>query len=462
MANVEKYDDVIIGSGIAGKVAAWTRDAHRKTAIVERGLLGGACPNVACLPSKNLIWSAKVISLARRGMEFGLKTDSLSVDMAAVQRRKRAMVRELRKAHEEHTEASGTELIYGIARFVAFRTVEIELRDGGTRSIQGDRVFLDLGSRAAIPEVPCLAEATPMTHVEALELDRLPTHLIVLGGGYVGLELSQAFRRFGSEVTVIEEGSQLASREDPDVGAALKDLFVDERIEVLLNSKVRRVEGHSGTHVQVYVNDTREDRGVEGTDLLVAAGRKANTDGIDLDKTGVQLDERGYIKTNERLETTAENIWAMGDCAGSPQFTHVGYDDFSIVHANLNGGNRTASNRLISFCMFTDPELARVGKNEAEARSDGIEYRLAKMPMAEVRRTKTVSEPRGLMKVLVAKNSDEILGFTAFGFEASEQMAAMQTAILGHLPYTVLRDAILTHPTMSEGLNQLLANVPAR
>jgi pyruvate/2-oxoglutarate dehydrogenase complex dihydrolipoamide dehydrogenase (E3) component len=214
MANVEKYDDLIIGSGIAGKFTAWTRDNRRRMAIVERGLLGGACPNVACLPSKNMIWSAKVISLARRGIEFGLKTDSLSVDMAAVQRRKRAMVRELRKAHEDHTEASGAELIYGVARFVAPRTVEIELRDGGTRTIQGDRVFLDLGSRAAIPQVPGLPEATPMTHVEALELDRLPRHLIVLGGGYVGLELSQTFRRFGSNVTVIEDGPQLASRED--------------------------------------------------------------------------------------------------------------------------------------------------------------------------------------------------------------------------------------------------------
>ncbi|HLK80687.1 MAG TPA: FAD-dependent oxidoreductase [Xanthobacteraceae bacterium] len=462
MANIEKYDDLIIGSGIAGKVAAWTRDARRKTAIVERGLLGGACPNVACLPSKNLIWSARVIALARRGMEFGLKTDSLSVDMAAVQRRKRTMVEEMRRIHLDHTRASGADLIMGVARFVAPRTVDIELRDGGTRTICGNRVFLDLGSRAAIPEVPGLAEARPMTHVEALDLDRLPRHLIVLGGGYVGLELSQVFRRFGSEVTVIEEGPQLASREDPDISAALKELFVDDGIEVLLNTRARRLEGHSGDRVRVYVKDARGDRAVEGTDLLIAAGRRANTDGIGLERTGVQLDTRGYIKVNERLETTAESVWAMGDCAGSPQFTHVGYDDFSIVHANLNGGDRTTSNRLIPFCMFTDPELARVGKNEVEARRDGILYRLAKMPMAEVLRTKTVSEPRGLMKVLVAKNSDEILGFTAFGFEASEQMAAMQTAMLGHLPYTVLRDAILTHPTMSEGLNQLLANVPAR
>jgi pyruvate/2-oxoglutarate dehydrogenase complex dihydrolipoamide dehydrogenase (E3) component len=462
MANTEKYDDLIIGSGIAGKFAAWTRDSRRRTAIVERGLLGGACPNVACLPSKNMIWSAKVISLARRGMEFGLNTESLSVDMAAVQRRKRAMVRELRKIHEQHTEASGAELIYGIARFVAPRTVEIELRDGGTRTIHGERVFLDLGSHAAIPEVPGLAEAAPMTHVEALELDRLPRHLIVLGGGYVGLELAQAFRRFGANVTVIEHGPQLASREDPDVAAALKDLFLDEGIDVLLDAKTLRIEGHSSNGVRVYVNDARGDRAIEGSDILVATGRKANTNGIGLDQTGVQLDERGYIKANERLETTAENIWAMGDCAGSPQFTHVGLDDFSIVHANLNGGNRSTRNRLIPFCMFTDPELARVGKNEVESRREGIEYRLATLPMAEVLRTKTIDEPRGFMKVLIAKDSDEILGFTAFGFEASELMVAVQTAMLGRMPYTVLRDAILTHPTMSEGLSQLLSAVPAR
>jgi pyruvate/2-oxoglutarate dehydrogenase complex dihydrolipoamide dehydrogenase (E3) component len=462
MANVERYDDLIIGSGIAGKFIAWTGEARRRTAIVERGLLGGSCPNVACLPSKNMIWSAKVISLARRGIEFGVESESMKVDMGAVQRRKRTMVEELRKIHLDHTKASGADLIMGVARFVGPRIVEIELRGGGTRTISGDRVFLDLGSRAAIPELPGLTEAKPMTHVEALDLDRLPKHLVVLGGGYVGLELSQAFRRFGSEVTLIEEGPQLASREDPDIGAALKDLFVDEGIEIALNAKVRRVEGHSGNSVRVYANEEGGDRAIEGSDLLVATGRRANTDGIGLDRAGIQLDAHGYIKVNERLETTAENVWAMGDCAGSPQFTHVGYDDFSIVHANLSGGNRTTRNRLIPFCMFTDPELARVGKNEIEALRDGIEYRLAKMPMAEVLRTKTVSEPRGLMKVLVAKDSDEILGFTAFGFEASEQMAAMQTAMLGSLPYTVLRDAILTHPTMSEGLNQLLANVPAR
>src|SRR5580658_5070374 len=462
MANVEKYDDLIIGSGIAGKLAAWTRDSRRRTAIVERGLLGGGCPNVACLPSKNLIWSAKVISLARRGIEFGLKTDSLSVDMAAVQRRKRAMVHELREAHEHRTEASGAELIYGVARFVAPRTVEIELRDGATRTIQGDRVFLDLGSRAAIPQVPGLAEATPMTHVEALELDRLPRHLMVFGGGYVGLELSQAFRRFGSQVTVIEHGPQLASREDPDIGAALLDLFHDEGIEVLLSTDVVRVEGLSGNEVRVFTKDGTGARIVEGTDLLVSVGRTPNTKGIGLEQAGVELDSHGYIKVNERLETTALNIWAMGDCAGSPQFTHVAYHDFRVVRDNLKGGNRTTKDRIVPFCMFTDPELARVGRNETEAKRDQIEYRVAKLPMANVLRTHTIAEPRGFMKMLIGKDSDEIVGFTAFGIEASELMAAVQTAMVGRLPYTVLRDAIFAHPTMAEGLVYLLGQVEKR
>jgi pyruvate/2-oxoglutarate dehydrogenase complex dihydrolipoamide dehydrogenase (E3) component len=462
MSNVEKYANLVLGSGGAGKFVAWTMGEAGRTALVERGALGGACPNVACLPSKNMIYSARVISLARRGAEFGLKIDSLNVNMEMVQRRKRLMVEGLHQMHAERTAASGAELIMGNARFVSPRTVEVDLHEGGKRTIFGDRVFLDLGSRAAIPSVRGLAEANPMTHVEALDLDRLPEHLIVLGGGYVGLELSQAMRRFGSRVTVIEAGPQLAGREDPDVGAALLDLFDDEGIDVLLGTEVRQVEGRSGHRIRVHANNAHGARTIEGTDLLVATGRKANTDGIGLELTGVELDERGYIRVNERLMTTSENIWAMGDCAGSPQFTHVAVDDFLIVHANLNGGNRTTKNRLIPFCMFTDPELVRVGRNESEARNEGIEYRLAKMAIAEVLRTRTVSERRGFMKILIAKESDEILGFTAFGFEASELLAAVEIAMVGHLPYTVLRDAMLAHPTISEGLNQLVAGVSAK
>ncbi len=462
MSNVEKFENLVIGSGGSGKFIAWTMTgAGRRTAMVERRALGGACPNVACLPSKNIVYSAKVASLARRGAEFGLKTESLSIDMKTVRRRKRLMVEGLHQMHVDLTKASGAELIMGNARFIAPRTVEIDLNEGGKRTIAGDRVFLDLGSRATIPNLKGLEAAKPMTHVEFLDLDRLPEHLIVMGGGYVGLELSQAIRRFGARVTVIESGPQLAAHEDPDVSAMLKDLFVDEGIEVLLGTHAREVEGRSGDRVKVHASDGSGNRSIEGTDLLVATSRTANTDGIGLELTGVQLDAHGFIKVNERLETTAENIWAMGDCSGSPQFTHVAYDDFRVVHENLNGGHRTTRDRLIPFCMFTDPELARVGRNETEAKRDGIAYRLLKMPMSNVLRTRTVSEPRGIMKMLIAKDSDQILGFTAFGFEASEQMAAVQTAMAGRLPYTVLRDAIFTHPTMSEGLTEILSIVPA-
>lgn len=462
MPEIEKFENLVLGSGTAGKLMTWTVAGSQRTALIERGPLGGACPNVACLPSKNIIHSARVAALAKRGTEFGLSFNSLSIDMKGVQRRKRTMVAERQEIHLNKTTASGAHLFRGAARFVGPRTVEVDLHTGGKKTISGDRVFIDVGSRAAIPNIPGLAESKPMTHVEALDLDRLPAHLIVFGGGYVGLELSQALGRLGSRVTIIQSPPQLAEHEDPDVAAALMDLFRDEGIEVMLGTHVRRVEGRSGDRVSIQADSGKERRHLEGTDILVATGRTANTDGLGLEKTGVELDEHGYIKVNDRLLTTSENVWAMGDCAGGPHFTHVSANDFSIVLGNLSGGNPTKTRRLIPFCMFTDPELVRVGKNEVEARSEGIEYRLAKMPMAEILRTHTVSEPRGFMKVLVSKNSDEILGFTAFGFEASELLAAMQTAMLGHLPYTVLRDAILAHPTISEGLSLLLASVPAR
>ena len=462
MLDIESYENLVIGNGTAGKYLAWTlaRDGHR-TAIVERKYLGGSCPNIACLPSKNLIYSARVASLARRGAEFGLEIDSLAINMNRVQRRKRMMVEEQSRIHEELNAASGAEIIIGEARFVAPKTVDVDLGDGAIRRICGSHVFLNLGSRARIPNIPGLEAANPMTHIEALDLDRMPGHLIVLGGGYAGLELSQAFRRFGSRVTVIEEGAQLAAREDADIGDALLDLFQDEGIEVLLKTDVRRVEGHSGSKVklEIFSNKTGAERVIEGTDLLVVTGRVANTDGIGLDRTGVELNEHGYIHVDERLNTTAPGIWAMGDCAGSPQFTHVAFDDFRVVHENLNGGDRTISSRLIPFCMYTDPELTRIGLNESEARRDGIPYRLARAPMSEVLRSTSTSETRGFLKMLIGEISDEILGFTAFGYEASELLAAVQTAMIGRLPYPLLRDAIFAHPTAAEGLIGLLGRV---
>jgi pyruvate/2-oxoglutarate dehydrogenase complex dihydrolipoamide dehydrogenase (E3) component len=460
MADAEKYEILVLGSGEAGKWIAWTLAAEgHRTAMVERKWLGGSCPNIACLPSKNLIYSARMAALARRGPEFGLEMDQLRINMAGVQGRKRKMVEAEHQFHAKRTAAAGIELIMGEGRFAAPKTIEVALNDGGTRRIAAEHVFLDLGSHSAMPNVPGLAAANPMTHIEALDLDHLPHHLIVIGGGYIGLELAQAIRRFGARVTMIEQGPGLASREDPDVGAALLDLFHEEGIDVLLETAVVQVEGGSGDRVLVHAKGQNAERIIEGSHLLVSVGRTPNTKGIGLDRGGVDLDGHGYVKVNDRLETSASGVWAMGDCAGSPQFTHVAYHDFRVVHDNLKGGSRTTKDRIVPFCMFTDPELARVGRNETEAKRDHIEYRVTKLPMANVLRTVTIDEPRGFMKMLLGKDSDEIVGFTAFGIEASELMAAVQTAMVGRLPFTVLRDAIFAHPTMAEGLVYLLGQV---
>jgi pyruvate/2-oxoglutarate dehydrogenase complex dihydrolipoamide dehydrogenase (E3) component len=463
MPGKQQCEVLIIGSGEAGKKLAWTMaKTGRRTVVVERKLIGGSCPNIACLPSKNVIHSAKVAELARRGAEFGVMTERLTIDMARVYARKRRMVESEVRLHVDAYEASGAELIMGEAHFVAPKTVEVRSNDAPVRVLAGDQVFLDVGTHAAIPDVPGLKAAKPMTHVEALELDRLPKHLVVFGGGFVGLEFAQAMRRFGSLVTVLERGPQLAAREDSDVAEAILQLFQDEGIEVLLNTELLKVEGLSGQGIRIRLRNSQGERTLEGSHLLVATGRIPNTQGLGLEKTGVETDDRGYIRVNERLQTSAAGIWAMGECAGSPHFTHVATDDFRVVHDNLNGGNRTTSGRLVPFCMFTDPELARVGLNESEARRRAVPYRLTRIPMSKVRRTQTLSETRGFLKALISAESDEILGFTAFGTEAGEVLAVVQTAMLAPLPYTSLRDAILAHPTMAEGLNVLFAAVPAR
>jgi pyruvate/2-oxoglutarate dehydrogenase complex dihydrolipoamide dehydrogenase (E3) component len=463
MSQAEHYETLVIGSGEAGKHLTWNMaQAGHRTAVVERKYIGGSCPNIACLPSKNVIRSAKANWFARHGAEYGIQTGLVSTDMRGVFNRKRKMVDGEVQFHLDRFKATGAELIRGEARFVAPKTVEVNLNDGGRRTVMGDRVFLDLGSRSTIPDIPGLTAAKPMTHIEALDLRSLPERLIVLGGGYVGLELAQALRRFGSAVTVIERGRQVAAAEDPDVAQALLESFTSDGIEVLLDTRVREVEGLSGQKVRLVVEDSHSQQTVEGTDLLVATGRTPNTQGIGLEAAGIELDSRGYIKVNERLETTAPGVWAMGDCSGSPHFTHVAFDDFRVVRDNLNGASRTTRDRLIPFCMFTDPELARVGLNESEAKKRGIAYRLAKIPMAAVLRAVALGETRGFVKMLIDAETDRILGFIAFGAEASEMMAAVQTAMLGGLPYTVLRDAIFTHPTAAEGLGPLLASVPAK
>jgi len=458
----QRYEILVLGSGAGGKLLSWhmARAGHR-TAVVERKWIGGSCPNINCLPSKNEIWSAKVADLVNHATAFGMVTGTTAIDMRRVRQRKREMVDALVTMHLDQYRASGAELIMGAARFVAPKTVEVHLNDGGTRILEGERVFLNLGTHATMPPIPGLAEALPLTNIELLELDRLPEHLVVLGGGYVGLEFAQAYRRFGSHVTVIQHGEQLLDHEDADISAEIRRILGSEGIETLVAADVRDVEGRSGERVRLRVRIADGEHTVTGSDVLVATGRTPNTAGIGLELAGVELDQWGYIRVNDRLETTAPDVWAIGECAGSPQFTHVSEDDFRIIRDNLGGGSRSTSDRLIPYCLFTDPPLARVGLSEREARERGISVRVATLPMTAILRTRTIDESAGFMKVIVEKAGDRILGFTMIGPEAGEVMTAVQTAMLGALPYTVFRDAILTHPTMAEGLGSLFAAVSA-
>jgi pyruvate/2-oxoglutarate dehydrogenase complex dihydrolipoamide dehydrogenase (E3) component len=464
MPQSERFDVLILGSGTAGKLTAWhMAQSGQRTVAVERRWIGGACPNIACMPSKNEIRSAEVVHLARHAPEYGAMTGpTFKVDMAVVRRRKRAMVERQVVKHLEIYRTSGAELIMGDGRFVASKTLEVTLQDGGTRTLTADKIFLNVGTHAAVPNIPGLAEAKPLTHIEALELDYLPAHLIVIGGGYAGLELSQAYRRFGSEVTVIETGPQLMSREDMDVAQEIRRMLADEGIRILLGAQIQNVAGRSGEGVSLTVRTSDGEQKVDGSDILVAAGRIPNTAGIGLENAGVTLDSRGYIRVNERLETNVAGIWALGECAGSPQFTHVSEDDFRIVRDNLAGGTRSTRDRLVPYCMFTDPPLAHVGLSETDAKRQGIAVRLAKLPVDSVLRAQATDERQGFMKVLVGENDDRILGFTMIGASAGEVMAVVQTAMLADFPYSKLANAVLAHPTMAEGLSMLLSNVPGR
>jgi pyruvate/2-oxoglutarate dehydrogenase complex dihydrolipoamide dehydrogenase (E3) component len=455
----EEFDLVILGGGTGSTVAAWTFAGEgKRVAVVDRKYIGGSCPNIACLPSKNIIHSAKVVDYFRRGKEFGITHDGFVIDMAGVRESKRKMVRGLNEMYMQNYRNTGAEFILGTGRFVAARTVEVVLLDGSTRQLRGANVIVSTGTRAALEAIPGLAEAQPLTHVEALELGQVPEHLLVIGGGYVGVELSQAMRRFGGKVTVIDRNARLMSREDPDVCEALHSLLADDGIDILLDARIKQVSGKSGDSVSIVVEQNRIEKVLKGSHVLVATGRNPNTEGLGLEVTGVELTDRGYIKVNERLQTTAPGVWAIGEVAGSPQFTHISIDDFRVVHANLTGRNRVTTGRQVPYCLFTDPELAHIGLNENDAKAKGIPYRLFKVPMETNLRAQTLSETRGFVKALVEPDSDRILGFTVFGVGAGEILAAVQIAMIAGLPYTALSDAVLTHPTLVEGLMTLFSS----
>jgi pyruvate/2-oxoglutarate dehydrogenase complex dihydrolipoamide dehydrogenase (E3) component len=412
----EEYDLVILGSGEAGKYIAWSQARKGKRAVViERKYIGGSCPNIACMPSKNVIHSAKVASYFWRSAEFGISKDNTRIDMASVRGRKRKMVEAMVQVHLDNFKASGAELVIGSGRFIGPKTIEAELADGGTRVFRGENVVISTGSRATIEQIPGLVEANPLTHVEVLDLDHIPGHLLIIGGGYIGLELAQAMRRFGSQVTIVERNDRLAHREDQDVTDLLQNIFRDEEIGIATSTRTTRVEGKSGDWVKLHATQNGTEIVLDGTHLLVASGRTPNTEGIGLELAGVETTNQGHVKVNERLETTAPGVWAVGDCAGSPHFTHIAFDDFRTVRDNLAGGNRVTTGRQVPFCMFTDPEFARIGLSETEANKRGIGYRRAKVPMIVVYRARTISETQGFLKTLIDTESDRILGFTALG-----------------------------------------------
>src|SRR5437660_681750 len=460
----EEFDLVILGGGTGSTIAAWTFAGEgKRVAVVDRKYIGGSCPNIACLPSKNIIHSAKVVDYFRRSKEFGIAHDGFTIEMSGVRERKRRMVRGLNEMYMENYRNTGAEFILGTGRFLAPRTVEVTMADGTTRQLHSANVIVSTGTRAALETIPGLAEAQPLTHIEALELDEIPEHLLVVGGGYVGVEMSQAMRRFGSKVTMVDRNGRLMSKEDPDVCEALCSLLADEGIDILLNARIKQVSGKCGDSVSVVVEQNGIEKVLKGSHVLVATGRNPNTEGLGLELAGVELTDRGYIKVNERLQTTAPGVSAIGEVAGSPQFTHISIDDFRVVHANLThanltSGNRVTTGRQVPYCLFTDPELARIGLSETEAEAQGIAYRLFKVPMETNLRARTLSETRGFVKALVEADSDRILGFTALGVGAGEILAAVQIAMIAGLPSTALRDAVLTHPTLVEGLILLFSS----
>jgi pyruvate/2-oxoglutarate dehydrogenase complex dihydrolipoamide dehydrogenase (E3) component len=459
MSTPEQYDALIIGSGEAGKYLSWHLGSQgKKVANIEDKRLGGACPNIACLPSKNVIHSAKVASFFQRGSEFGIVQGGWHVDMEGVSARRQRMIDGLRDMHLANYTKSKAEIVMGFGRFIADKTIEVALNSGGTRTLRSDYIFLDTGSRATIDPIPGLVESAPLTHIEILELTVLPEHLLVLGGGFIGLELAQAIRRFGANVTIIERNPTLVHREDPDVTEGLHQLFEDEGIDIVTSANITRVEGTSGKSVTVYLSDGAK---LQGSHILVATGRTPNTQNMGIDVVGIKTTPTGHFQVNDRLETNAPGVWAMGDCAGSPHFTHISYDDFRIVRDNLAGANRTTKNRQVPSVTFTDPELAHVGLTENEAKKQGTAYRLGKIPMAAALRTRTLDETRGFMKILIGSD-DRILGFTAFGTGTGELLPVIQLAMSANLPYAAVHNIILVHPTLSEGFINLFNAVPKK
>ncbi len=459
----ERYDAIVIGSGQAGKPLALSlAKAGRKTAIVEREHVGGTCVNVGCTPTKTMVASGRVAYLARRAGDYGVRPNPVQVEMAKVRQRKQTIVDSFRNSGQRQLEKTeGVDLLFGEASFTAQKMIAVRMNSGGTRQLAADTIFINTGGRPAKPSVAGLDICSTLDSSSIMELDMLPAHLLVLGGGYIGLEFGQMFRRFGSEVTVVQRSKQLLGREDPDVAEEVAKILREDGVEVLLETQTLRAEQADAT-IRLTVRTQNGERTLSGSHLLVAAGRVPNTDALNLSAAGVKMDKGGFVQVNERLETNVSGIYALGDVKGGPAFTHISYDDFRIVRTNLlEGSNATTNGRLVPYTVYIDPQLGRVGLSETEARAQGRHIRVAKMPMAYVARALEMDEPRGFMKAIVDADTNQILGYTALGVEGGELMSMVEIAMMGKVPYTALRDGIFAHPTLAEALNNLFAAVDA-
>jgi pyruvate/2-oxoglutarate dehydrogenase complex dihydrolipoamide dehydrogenase (E3) component len=461
MAVAESYDAIVIGTGQGGgPLAGSLAGAGWRTAIIEREHVGGSCINVGCTPTKTMVASARVAHLARRAADYGVGTGPVEVDQAAVRRRKRDIVESFRSGSRRRLEGTDNlDLVMGEARFSSPKEITVALNDGGTRRLTAETVVLDVGARPAIPDIAGLEDVSYLTSTSIMELDHVPDHLVVLGGGFIGLEFAQMFRRFGSRVTVCEQAPRLAPREDPDVCGAIAEILEEDGIEVVLSARAKAVEGAGGA-IRLRLDTADGHRNLEGSHLLVAAGRTPNSDRLDLARAGVATDERGYVRVNERLETNVAGIYALGDVKGGPAFTHISYDDYRILRANLlENGDATTAGRFVPYTVFIDPQLGRVGLTEEQAKEQGYRVKVASMPMSHVARALEVDETRGLMQVVVDAESRQILGCAILGIEGGEIMSMIQIAMMGKLPYTALRDATFAHPTLAEALNNLLGTI---
>jgi len=455
--NTSHYDAIVIGSGQGGTPLSMAlAKAGMRTALIERKHVGGTCVNEGCTPTKTMVASGRVAHLARRAADYGVHSGPISIDLEKVRQRKRDIVASFRGGNERSiAKTQNLELIMGEASFSGAKSLVVRKKDAGQRTVSADSIFINAGTRASRPKLEGLDRVRFLDNESIMELAVVPDHLLVLGGGYIGLEFGQLFRRFGSHVTIIQSAGKLLTREDPDVAEEVTKILRQDGVEVVLSAKATRVD-QSRDKIQLQVETGGKARSFLGSHLLVATGRIPNSDTLNLSAAGVKTDDRGFIQVNDRLETTADGIYALGDIKGGPAFTHISYDDFRIIRASLLERKAASTkDRQVPYCVFIDPQLGRVGMTENEARAQGRNIRVAKLPMTSVARAQEVDETRGFMKAVVDADSNQILGAAVLGIEGGEVMSVLETAMMGRLPYTALRDATYAHPTLSESLNNL-------